>query len=1084
MGITTAVLSRTAVTARPRTAVTARPRTAVTALSRSTLAIAPAIALLVGAAGAGAAGAGAAGAGAAGSGASGPGDAGALPDPADLAAVLHEDFEAGSLHQWSITDDGRIGPMEDAGPAGGTALSVALGADAAYLSNTDTARFGMGYLTFDLDPSAATLPYTEGVWLPGQSVVVAAFRGVDPWCDLVTLYVRQTAGGGYRGFLAWYSPSGSEWDHAEGEFDLVNGWQQVTIGFEPNSWIGAWIDGRPVRIRSDIEHLQTAAHTVVVGQFNSPARTSPSGRLLLDNVTAFVARRDHVWVSQATGDDSGVGSSAGEAVRTIQRGLELASPGTTVHVLPGIYRESLRPATSGTEDEPVTIRAEEGPGTVLLRGSVAASDLSWRRLESDTIGLPAGVDPTLIFEADLTASGLTTTPRFVALVGAPGEALTRLPLAREPDWGVAKEWKHHEYWWAATGGLEHTPYEPPFEWNQTAEIEAEQLNRSDLYLTDDEPDEEPADIDPGDLTTLPDLVGATLWVMDTGQGHNTYRRQVVEHDRKAGRIKVDEPCIVLWHVGLGWGSKYYVEDLPALLDTPGEWWFDAETQRLYLWPPPGADPADPAGPADLRVEVSRLQHGIDLTNRAHVVVDGLSFELYERDVVRINNGPQHMSTGVTIRDVAARYANKGVYLNQNTLGPAEHVIDGFTLEGSELGYMDTYGIESQYWFGQEYPVTGWTRAGVANTAILGNEIHHLGFRSDSNFPVGNAFSYADSLRLEGNHIHHTAHCGVNFFGAIDEEVDDITVGFSAEQIKTGDILVYGNVFEKACQLNADCGALKVGGSPPYKHVFRDFLVMDNVFRDTFGWTHASVARGARFAGDESPRTGLGGFGFYIDYASGIHAYRNIAYNNAHIGYSMYGYWRNGDVIYFDNIAANSVYGFHMSQHTNESERLDVPAINAQVKNNLIVNSEADGVYIGDKHGTFENVDIDNNLYYGNGWRTEGGTSFPGDMVISIEDQPWVDTAHFTGVDEIRASTPWEDGGISADPGFVAYDWDDHDFDDGSWPDFRLRPDSAYRDHPRAPLPDSLVRLLAEFGVGGSELDRRTLWLPLAARGSH
>ena len=122
----------------------------------------------------------------------------------------------------------------------------------------------------------------------------------------------------------------------------------------------------------------------------------------------------------------------------------------------------------------------------------------------------------------------------------------------------------------------------------------------------------------------------------------------------------------------------------------------------------------------------------------------------------------------------------------------------------------------------------------------------------------------------------------------------------------------------------------------------------------------------------------GGFGFYIDYASGIHAYRNIAYNNAHIGYSMYGYWRNGEVKYYDNIAANSVYGFHMSAHTNESDTLDVPAIDAQVKNNIIVNSEVDGVYIGDKHGTFENVDFDHNLYWGNGWRREGGGSFPGD----------------------------------------------------------------------------------------------------------
>lgn len=572
------------------------------------------------------------------------------------------------------------------------------------------------------------------------------------------------------------------------------------------------------------------------------------------------------------------------------------------------------------------IRAEAGQDTVFARGSIPSSALTWHPLAGNTIGLPSGVEPGRVYEADLSAYGVDSAPRFVVRLDDPTGDVTRLPLAREPDWRVAKEWKHHEYWWAATGGTEPTPFEPPFAWHQTTEIEAEQLNRSEYYLTDHLPDTEPADIEPGDLTTLPDLVGATIWVMDTGQGHNTYRRVITEHDRAAGRIRVDEPTIVQWHVGLGWGSKYYVENLPAFIDTPGEWWFDKASKKIYLWP------TVPADPATLGIELSWLDHGIDLSNRSHIMLDGLNFEFFDRDMVRINNGADKESEAVTIRNVAARYGNKGVYLSQNSLGPSEFIIKGFTLENSELSYMDTYGIEYTYWFGTQSPVDGWTRAGIQDTLIKGNNIHHLAFRSDSNFPVGNAFGYADSLRLVGNHFHHTAHCGVNFFGAIDEIVDDIADGFTPEQIKTSGILIYDNIFEKACQLNADCGALKIGGSPPYKHVFRDFLVMNNIFRDTYGWTHASVKRRARFAGDASPRTGLGGFGFYIDYASGIHAYGNIAYNNAHIGYSMYGYWRNGDILYFNNIAANSVYGFHMSGHTNESESLDVTAINAQIKN--------------------------------------------------------------------------------------------------------------------------------------------------------
>lgn len=1001
-------------------------------------------------------------------------DAGSAgPLGADLDVVFADDFESGVLARWSVTEASRVEPAAGSGAAGGTALAVALGPERAYASNTDTARIANGYLTFRFDPNDAAIPHAEGAWVPGQSVVVASLRGVDPWCDLVALYVRRAADGRFLAFLGWHAPGAASWDHVEGEFALSDAWQEITIGFEANAWIGAWVDGAQARLLTGIEHAHVAAQTVVLGQFNAPGGTTPSGTMRFDDARLQVPHRDHVWVSRSDGNDASDGATASSAVRTIGRGLALASPGTIVHVLPGTYRESLRPATSGHPDAPVVLRAEEGPGTAVVRGSISAAEIAWMPLRDNAIGLPGGVDPGRVFVADLGDHGVTATPRFLVRLGRTGEIGERLPLAREPDWRVATEWKHHEYWWAATGGSEPTPFEPPFAWNQTAEIEAERRNRSEWYLTDHRPDAEPVDIEPGDLRTLPDLVGATIWVMDTGQGHNTYRRTIVEHDRTSGRVKVDEPAVTLWHAGLGWGSKYYVENLPSLLDEPGEWWFDEASGRLYVWPPDGGDPGSSG------LEISWLDHGVDASNRSHVTIDGLAFELFEGDVVRISNGPAHRSSGVTVRNARARYANRGVYLHQDATGPEESVIAGFTLEGSEIGHMDTVGIQSGYWFGEGGPVDDWTHAGVRGTRIARSELHHLAFRSDSSFPVGNAFLYADTLRFEGNHVHHTAHCGVNFFGAIDSVVDDIADGFAPEQIRTGDILIHDNVFEKACQLNADCGALKVGGSPPYKHVFRDFLVMDNVFRDTFGWTYASVRRRARFAGDESPRTGLGGFGFYVDYASGIHAYRNVAYNNAHIGYSLYGYWRNGDVLYYDNIAANSVYGVHMSQHTNESETLDVPAINTQLKNNILVNSEVDGVYLADKHGTFENVALDHNLYFGNGWRTEGGGSFPGDMVISIEDQPWSETASFRGVEAIREATPWEEHGLSADPGFRSYDWDDHDWDDGSWPDFRLRADSVWRTHPKAPLPGSMTRLIRAFGAGEPRVP--VLWMPLAAR---
>ncbi len=987
----------------------------------------------------------------------------------NLDVVFSEGFEAGNLDRWGVTDESRLLLETGLGIAGSTALSAEIENEAAYLSVGDEARFESGFLSFDFHPNSVILPYTEGEWLPGQSIIIASMRGADPWVDLVSIHVRQTTEGEYKAFLSYRSETESVRDHVEGEFDLENDWQHITIGFKAGSWVGAWIDGSPVRILNDIDHLQIAAKILAIGQ-NQPIDTNPSGTVLFDNVKAFIPHREDIWVSQATGDDNRDGSSTSQAVQTIQRALNMVSPGSTVHIQPGIYRESLRPATSGHANDPIVIQAEAGEDTVFVRGSIASSDLTWTQLSSNTIGLPAGVNPTQIYEADLSSFNITQAPRFVTLLNDTDRSVTRMPLAREPDWQVQTEWKHHEYWWAATGGNGPSPYIPPFEWDETTEINGENANRSSIYLTDDQFDTEPADIEAGDLTTLPSLVGADIWVMGTSQGHNTFKREIVAHDRSEGKIEVDEPCVVNWHVGLGWGSKYFVENLPSLLDNPGEWWFDEASQKIYFWPTTATNPEN------LDIEISWLDHGMDLSHRSYVTVDGLNFEFFERDMVRIENGDQKKSQGVNIKNIEARYGNQGVYLHQNTLGPPEFIIENFTLEDSEISHMDTFGIKTSYWFGAEDPVDGWTRAGVQRTLFRNNELHHLAFRSDYNFPVGNTFSFADKLRFEGNHVHHTAHCGLNFWAAMDVTKPSFQEdGFEPEEIRTGEVFVYNNIFEKACQLNADCGALKIGGSPPYKHVFRDFLVMNNVFRDTYGWTYASVKRGARFVGDASPRTGLGGKGFYIDYATGIHAYGNVAYNNGHIGYSMYGYWRNGEVIYFNNIAANNPYGIRMSGHTNESDDLDVVAMGAQIKNNIIVNNEGDGLYIQDRHGTFENIEIDHNAYFGNGWRTEEGASFPGDMVIYIDDQSWSDTEHFQNVSEIQEATPWEDHGLSADPLFVSYDWADHDFTDGSWPDFTLDSASPLHNMEMAPLPDSMTRLIEHFDV--EDPQPWGLWIP-------
>lgn len=771
------------------------------------------------------------------------------------------------------------------------------------------------------------------------------------------------------------------------------------------------------------------------------------------NITFQVLSNSNLWVDAASGNDGYDGLTPTTAFHSIQKAADIASPGTTVHILPGIYREVVRPTLSGNAMEPVIYRAENGPSTAIIRGSEPSSSLVWTQMTATTIGLPPGVDPTNIYYANLSSWNLDGTPRFVVELDGNGQVTARLPLAREPDWSVVTEWKYAEYWWAADGGSSPAACDPATNPNH----DCEQASRSTTQLTDRNNDSEPVGIEPGNLTTLGNLNGATLVALDTNTGNYVYRRKIVAHDVAAGTITVDRLCEFesgSGRPGLGWGSKYYIENHPTLIDTPGEWWYDSNNSRLYLWP------SEPVNPAGLNIEISRREAGVQLSSRSYITLDGLTMEFFEDSAVYQSTSSGNSSQNNTVRNATLRYANIGIDLGQG-VDTSGSITDSFTLENSEVSQMDSRAIRMNYWWPGGTADT-FSYAGIVNTVIRNNELHDLGFRSDFDNAWGALFNYADKLRFEGNHVHHIAQNGMQFYGSVIQSPNEW--GFLPGEIKTGEILIKDNVFEKACLLNADCGALKIGGSAPDNHVFRDMLITGNIFRNTFGWTYISEKRGRWSGGTLSDARGMGGFGLYIDHASGIHAYRNIAYNNADSGFNLYNLWWDGDVVLYNNIAANSVQGIRLCGVASDSR----PNINTQIVNNIVVNNEGFGLLIYHAGGDYGNFTVDHNLYYSNGWRAyeNGGLWKPGTMAVYGGSGP---DEYYQTLAAIQASTPWEDNGVEADPGFWDYDSADHDLFDSSWPDFHLRGYSIGIDRGTTNNPASLSNLLETFSVTDYEI---------------
>ncbi len=793
--------------------------------------------------------------------------------------------------------------------------------------------------------------------------------------------------------------------------------------------------------------------------FQPQAMASPAGSGELSSPgVATSASAEALWVDAVHGDDDNDGRTPATALRTLQKAADLAQPGTTVHILPGIYRESVRPARSGTITAPIRYVAEKGPGTVILRGSEPSSSLSWRRLTENTIGLPEDVDPSRIYYADLSAWNLDSPPRFVVQLDEAGNVVARLPLAREPDWQVVTEWKVHEFWWAADGGSDVAGCDPPTDPDPK---NCDRPWRSTTQLTDRTDDTDPPGIEPGNLTTLGDLTGATLVAMDTKQGHYVYRRTIVAHDVAAGRVTVDriaEHDYGSGNPGLGWGTKYYVEGKPILLDQPGEWWYDPATRRLYLWP------LEDQSPADLNLEVSIRDIGINLKNRSYIVLDGLTLEFFNGAAIEERNSPTEGSHGNVVRNATLRYANRGLYITQAVRadGSPDWVTDGFTLEQSEIAYMDTHGLYMTGWWEQGAASDAFSRPPILNTVIRNNEFHHLGFRSDWDNAIGLLFQFPHRIRFENNYVHHIAHNGVQFSRSVIQSSK--TYGFADEEIKTGDILVWGNLFEKTCQLTTDCGGLKFWGKPPSGHVFRDVLIVGNVFREIRGWTWVSEQRGRWSGGEGSPVQGMGGFGLYVDNASGLHIYRNVAYRNAHAGFMLAGAWRDGTMIFYNNLAADSLYGFNLSGQSYDTRG----SWQTLLVNNALVNNEGYGLLITDKDGEFGNLLVDYNLYWKNGWGT--GLWKPGNMAIYLANAP---NRHYPTIEAIRNGTGWEYHGKEGDPVFANYSAQRSSEAGEEQPDFRLTGASVNAiDQGTVELPASLVALLVRFGVQDERLADR------------
>lgn len=585
------------------------------------------------------------------------------------------------------------------------------------------------------------------------------------------------------------------------------------------------------------------------------------------NLWASCAAQE-LWVNNSLGKDTAIGT-AQQPLASIQAALQRAPAGTLIHVQAGTYRESeLKFPHNGTPEAPIILRGE---GKVQILGSERIAH--WHALDDTAVPNFPTAAKKQIFWADLSAWQLQTAPRFVLQTDAQGKVVSRFKLAREPDWRVATPWKVSEFWWTAQGGSAPANCAPQ---QKTA---CDKATRSLNQLSD-----------AVNLTQFGDLTGATLVALDSFQGHYIFHRPILAHDVAAGKITVARKA---FHdneafPGLGWGSRYYVENHPALLDSPQEYWFDINTGRLYVWAEPEQLP---------NLEISRAKNAIDLSGTSYIHLENLSIAFYNQTVIKQSTISPHKSLANHLQHLNLTYANRAILLEHVLFAnaPKESETRGFQLTDSQIAHMDTDGFYAGSWWGKDAAIAEFTHAPITETLISGNTFEDLAFNSQFDNAVGLSFGFADKLKFIGNRVAHIAHNGIQFSWAVQR----------ADGAHTGEILLKDNEIVDACELATDCGGVKFWGTPPDKHIFQEVLLIGNRIHHQQGWSSIAAQRG-RWTTPE--HAGFGGFGLYLDFATGIHAYQNHFYDNSWAGILAAHTWRDGALILVNNRFENSQFG--------------------------------------------------------------------------------------------------------------------------------------------------------------------------------
>ncbi|MCL4338144.1 DUF1565 domain-containing protein [Patescibacteria group bacterium] len=481
------------------------------------------------------------------------------------------------------------------------------------------------------------------------------------------------------------------------------------------------------------------------------------------------------------GSDNNSGTF-GKPLRSIQYAVNIATAGTTIHILPGTYRESVTVSNSGTKDSPITLYvAPSDRGKVILEGSELSSQMIWHKCNTvNCKKIPVNSGHEVFF----THLDWNEIP-YQIYENISGRDLYPLRLARTPNYNVTTDWKFHQNWWTS-----------------------EDSSENNKVLSDHK------------LKNIGDINGATINLIDGGTrcGEFSYSRVIDNFNGQKGQIIFDQPVgfsiFGSQENGISQYTKYYVENKPQFLDEKGEWFYDKKSGILYIWP------LEEKNPKNLDIEISKRSFGLNLSKASNFIVDGLTIKyINESDIfhnessaaIIINPEENSQVKNIKLVNLDINHSSAGITISSPyNLSRVENI----SLTKSKIDYIDKNVFVAAA--SSQFP------SNVSNITINDSD---FGFSSFQNNDIGLSFVRVSNIKLVNNKIHDFANYPIVF------------TGFERNDGTVKNLVIENNFINNNCLNLSACSSIKIYGGK-----FLDTLIKNNIMENNKGWSYCQEAK--------------------------------------------------------------------------------------------------------------------------------------------------------------------------------------------------------------------------------------------------